>query len=232
MLKHVGKHNEKKVVVLFREVPGEEHMCLVSYSDLLPRLYHDAIMKVLESPVGQQAQNFSDALFRNYMPDGTNCLEALHKNGLIKKVPTNQILVTPTPASSVRLDELNEILNEMAKGEEAIKRLAELDSSKGMTGKKRPQQLQEVGAPSNSRANAAPIPPSTNTAAALTEVLSDADLARDRIRQAEQMKASAAQLLQEAERLLSEANDLDPKVKTKANVGTTKKKAASKVKAD
>lgn len=232
MLKHVGKHNDKKVVVLFREVPGEDHMCLVTYSDLLPRLYHDAIMKVLESPVGQQAQNFSDALFRNYMPDGNNCLEALHKNGLIKKVPTNQILVTPTPTSSVRLDELNEILNEMSKGEEAVKRLAELDASKGMTGKKRPQQLQEVGAPANTRSKAAPIPTNTTTAAALTEVLSDADLARDRIRQAEQMKASAAQLLQEAERLLTEANDLDPKIKTKANAGTTKKKATAKVKAD
>jgi len=228
MLKHVGKHNDKKVVVLFREVPGEEHMCLVSYSDLLPRLYHDAVMKVLESPVGQQAQNFSDALYRNYMPDGRNCLEALHRDGLIKKVPTNQILVTPTPASSVRLDELNNILNEMAKGEEAIKRLAELDSAKGMTGKKRPEQLQEVGAPVNTRSKAAPLPQST--AAALNEVLSDSDLAQDRVRQAEQMKQNATQLLQEAERLLAEAKQLDPKVKT--NAGTTKKKAQAKVKAD
>lgn len=228
MLKHVGKHNDKKVVILFREVPGESHMCLVSYSDLLPRVYHDAVMKVLESPVGQQSQNFSDALFRNYMPDGNNCLEALHKNGLIKKVPTNQILVTPTPASSVRLDELNEILNEMAKGEEAVKKLAELDASKGMSGKKRPEQLKEVGVPNNSRSQAAPLP--TNSSTALNEVLSDSDLAQDRVRQAEMMKTNAAQLLREAERLLSEAAELDPKVKT--NAGATKKKSASKVKAN
>lgn len=231
MYKHVGKHNDKKVVILFREVPGEEHMCLVSYSDLLPRLYHDALMKVLESPVGQQAQNFSDALFRSYMPDGRNSLEALHKDGLIKKVPTNQILVTPTPSSSVRLDELNGILNEMSKGEEAIKRLAELDSSKGMSGKKRPEQLKEVGVPTNSRSQAAPLP--TSTATALNEVLSDADLAKDRVRQAEVMKANATQLLKEAERLLAEAADLDPKV-VKTNVGATKKKPSlkTKVKAD
>lgn len=228
MLKHVGKHNDKKVVILFREVPGESHMCLVSYSDLLPRMYHDAIMKVLESPVGQQSQNFSDALFRNYMPDGTNCLEALHKNGLIKKVPTNQILVTPTPSSSVRLDELNDILNEMAKGEEAVKRLAELDSSKGMSGKKRPEQLKEVGAPTNSRSQAAPLP--TSTSAALNEVLSDTDLALDRVRQAEAMKSNAAQLLLEAERLMAEAASLDPKVKT--NAGATKKKTTAKAKAN
>lgn len=227
MYKHVGKHNDKKVVILFREVPGEGHMCLVSYSELLPRIYHDAIMKVLESPVGQQAQNFSDALFRNYMPDGNNCLEALHKNGLIKKVPTNQILVTPTPTSSVRLDELNDILNEMAKGEEAVKRLAEIDATKGMSGKKRPETLKEVGAPSNSRGKAAPIP--SNTSAALNEVLSDSDLAKDRMRQAEMMKLNAEQLLKEAERLLSEAADLDPKLKPNAG---TKKKTTAKVKAN
>ena len=38
MAKHVGKHNDRKVVILFREVPDEGHMCLVIYSDLLPRM--------------------------------------------------------------------------------------------------------------------------------------------------------------------------------------------------
>ena len=221
MYKHVGKHNNKKVVLLFREVPGEEHMCLVAYSDLLPRLYHDPVMTVLESPVGQQAANFSDALFRNFMPDGRNCLEALHKDGLIKKVPTNQVTVTPTNNSSVRLDELNEILNEMAKGEDAVKRMAEIDANKGMIGKKK-TDIREVGVPNNTRSTpAAQIEPS---------VLSDADLARDRVKQAETMKASAEQMLKEAERLLTEAADLDPT--TTKNASKTKKKPAAKVKKD
>lgn len=223
MYKHVGKHNDKKVVLLYREVPGEDHMCLVTYSDLLPRIYHDEIMKVLESPVGQQAENLSDALFRSFMPDGVNCLEALHRNGLIKKVPTNQILVTPTPTSSVRLDELNGILNEMSKGEEAVKRLAEIDASKGMTSKKKTDNIKEVGAPSNSRATPAPLQATENS------VLTDADLAKSRVQQAESMKANAQQLLAEAERLLAEAADLDPTVKVKkANVRATKKKAPVK----
>lgn len=224
MYKHVGKHNDKKVVILFREVPGEDHMCLVTYSDLLPRIYHDEIMKVLESPVGQQSDNFSDALFRNYMPDGANCLEALHKNGLIKKVPSNQILVTPTPSSSVRLDELNSILNEMAKGEEAIKRLAELDANKGMTNKKTAADVKEVGAPNNSRATPAQVPLQAPT----DGILSDQDLAQSRVRQAESMKLNAQQLLAEAERLLAEAADLDPKIKIKSNARSTKKKVAVK----
>lgn len=228
MYKHIGKHNDKRVVILFREVPNEDHMCLVVYSDLLPRIYHDAVMKVLESDVGQQAKEFSDALFRNYMPDGANCLEALHRNGLIKKVPTNQVIVTPTTTSNVRLDELNGILKEMSKGEEAVKRLAELDASKGMTGKK-PEQIREVGVPPNSRSKAASVP-KESAGAPLDGFLSDADLAKDRIRQAGNMKAQAESLLQEVQRLLTEASELDPTLKP--NAKTTKKKAAVKAQKD
>jgi len=225
MYKHIGKHNNKKVVLLFREVPGEDHMCLVAYSDLLPRSYHDEVMRVLESPVGQQADNFSDALFRSLMPDGRNCLQALHTDGLMKKVPTNQVTVTPTTNSSVRLDELNNILKEMATGEAAVKRLADLDSSTGFSNKRKGMEdVKEVGAPKNSRGKAAAIQ------APIDQVLSDADLAKDRIRQAETMKASAQQLLSEAERLITEAAALDPT--TAKNATPTKKKAAPKVKKD
>jgi hypothetical protein len=31
-MKHVGKHGDRKVCVLYRQVPNEEHMCLVSLS--------------------------------------------------------------------------------------------------------------------------------------------------------------------------------------------------------
>ena len=110
MLKHVGRHGDRKVVIMYRTVPDEEHMCLVSYSEVLPRIYHDAVMQVLESPVGQQAKELAEALFRNLLPDGRNILTSLHREGLIKKVPTNQIIVTPDTKSNVRLDELNDIL--------------------------------------------------------------------------------------------------------------------------
>lgn len=223
MLKHIGRHGDKKIVVLYRQVPGEDHMCLVVYSDLLPRIYHDAVMTCLESAVGQQAESFADALFRNMMPDGINSLEALHKNGLIKKINTNQVIMTPTPANTVRLDELNDILNEMKKGEAAIKRLAEMDSSTGLAkGKKRRAEPQEVGVPPSSRTQ--PAQQSTS----FEGVLSDSDLARSRIAQAEMMKKNAATMIAEAERLTQEAMSLDPT--TKSNAGTTKKKTA-KVKA-
>lgn len=220
MIKHVAKHNEKKSVILFREVPGEEHMCLLCYSDLLPRMMHDEIMKVLESPAGQSAENLADALFRNIMADGRNTLETLHKENFIKKVPTNQVIVTPGGKSNVRLDELNSILTEMKQGEAAIKKMAELDANKGLTGKRRAPEPREVGQPVNTRAKPVEV---------VNEVLSDADLAQQRLDQAEKMRQSAQQLLAEAERLAAEATQLNPTINVKAKTTNGKK---TKVKAN
>jgi len=222
MLKHVGKHNDKRCVIVFRKIPDLEHMALVVYSDLLPRMVHDEVMRALESPPGQEAKELSDVLFRTIMADGHNCLESLHRNGLMKKVPTNQVLVTPTSNSSVRLDELNDILDEMTKGEEALKRLQEIDSSRGMTSKQAPRraQIQELGERRTREAQG-----NTSAAEMLSGMLSDTDLATQRLEQAQKMEASAHQLLAEAERLKAEAKSLSPKVD---NVGTKTKKTTAK----
>ena len=128
MLKHVGRHGEKKVVVAYNTVPGEDHMALVIYSDSLPSMLHDEVMKVIESPAGQTAKSLADALFRNIMPDGNNTLGALHKGGFLKKVQTKQVILKPNAKSSVRLDELNDILKKMEAGQEAIDALEYLSS--------------------------------------------------------------------------------------------------------
>lgn len=232
MIKHVGKHNNKKIVLLWRQVPNEGHMALVLYSDTLPRLLHDEVMRALESPIGQNAKDFSDVLFRTTMADGRNALEVLHKEGMIKKVPTSQVLITPTMKSSVRLDELNGILDEMEKGESAVKRMAEIDKDAGMSGKKRVREGREVGMPPNnqsvSRTNME-VDSTASAAAYVKGALTDEDLAEQRLTQAQQMKAQAEQLLAEAKRLETEANSLKPtkNVKTtRAKKATTKKQTA------
>jgi hypothetical protein len=48
MIKHIGKHGDRKVAIVFREVPGEEHMALVIYPDVLQVSMHDSIMKVIK----------------------------------------------------------------------------------------------------------------------------------------------------------------------------------------
>ena len=93
MLKHVGRHGDRKVAIIFREIPGEDHMCLVIYPDVLPVAWHDAIMKVVESDVGQQAEELADALHRSYLPDGRVILDTLHTERMIKKVRTADVLM-------------------------------------------------------------------------------------------------------------------------------------------
>lgn len=210
MIKHVGRHNNKRVVITYRQVPDEDHMCLVIYSESLPMRIHDEVMKVLESDIGQQANDFADALFRHTMADGVNCLNAIHRGGLLSKVPTNQVIVTPTSASSVRLDELNTLLNEIAKGEEATKKLADADAGQRWEGK-------DLGEPSKTTA-------ANVSTASVDGVLTDADIAQQRIAQADKMESEAKSLLAEAKRLKEEANALAPK-ETKAKV--TKAKATT-----
>ena len=220
------------IKLLWRKVPNEDHMALVTYSDTLPRLIHDEVMHALESAIGQNSDNFSDVLFRTVMADGRNALEVLHREGFIKKVPTSQILITPTAKSSVRLDELNGILDEMAKGEEAVKKLADIDRQAGMAPKKRVREGREVGMPPNnlsvSRTNV--DVEGTDSAAAylkgaLNEALTDDDLAAQRLAQANNMKKQAEQLLAEAKRLEQEAKQIAP-----AKNGTTKSKKTTAAK--
>ena len=221
MLKHIARHNQQKAVVVYRSVPSEEHMALIVYSDALPRAIHDNLMRAVESPEGQNTPDLADVLFRTLDNEGGKLLTNLHKSGWMKKVPTNQVIVTPNNKTTIRLDELNKLLAEMSKGDEAVKRMADLDSSRGATGKQNRKTIveKEVGVPPNSRAGEVILPESG--------FLTDADLAAQRLEQSAQMKKQAEQLLAEAKRLETEAQSLAPhNVTTTKKTKTTKKQAA------
>lgn len=228
MIKHIGKHNSRKVVILFKKVPGEDHMCLVTYTDSLPSTLHDDIMKVLESPVGQSAKELSDALFRNIASDGRPMLETLHREGRIKKVPTNQVVVTPTSTSQVKLDELNKMLDEMEKGEEAINRLRELDQTQGLVDPKSLKKKKLIAeTKTTSSSIAAPVADSS------TGIISDTALALSLKEQAAKMALEAKSLLAESDRLLKEAATLVSKEPETVKVDVKPKaKKTAKVKAD
>lgn len=188
MIKHVGRHGDKRVVVLYRTVPDQEHMCLVCYSDLLPRTYHDSLMRVVESDAGQQATELAEAVHRELLPDGRNALVTLHREGLIKRIPTNQVIMTPDTRNSVRLDELNDILKKMSEGEDAVRRMAELDAQAGLKD------------PAKKSRNLASAQEST------AQVITDQQLIQRLLEQAQRMRAEANTLLTEAQRLESQAS--------------------------
>ena len=203
MLKHIGKHGDRKVAIVFREVPGEEHMCLVVYPEVMPVTFHDSIMRVIESDVGQQSDNLGDALFRSMLPDGRPILQTLHAEGMIKKIQTKQITVTPTASSHVNLEEMNNIIRKMKMGEDAIREMAELDNNRGMTGKVRQRDDfgREVGAGANVRG-------AQVAGSDAAKALDDASIAKNLIEQAQRMEREAKGLMAESARLAKEAESL------------------------
>ena len=178
-------------------------MCLVAYSDSLPPLIHEEVMRCVESNAGQTSTTLADALFRVTMKDGTNALNSLHANGLIKKVPTNQVTLTPNPATKVTLEEVNKIIGEMERGKQANKKLNDMT---------RPTKA-------------------TTPAPSVPDVLTDEDLAQQRRDQSARMRRQAAELLKEADVLDQEAAELTgesvPQTINESDATTKPKRAAA-----
>lgn len=206
-LRHVGKHGDRKVAVIWREVPGEPHMCLVVYTELLNAHIHDPLVACIESDIGQNSKDLADALNRTHTRDGKIILQVLHAEGMLKKVNTEQIIMTPAPNVKIKLNELNKILDEMEQGESAVRKMAEMDKSLGMTGnadvvrKMRGEKLQEAR---TAQAPVKPISAPTNGA------LDDVSLATNLRQQADRMLAEAKGLMAEAERLHKQAEEMLP----------------------
>lgn len=214
-LRHIGKHGDRKVAIIFREVPGEPHMCLVTYPEVLNQHIHDPLMKCIESDIGQNSEDLALALNRTYTKDGAIILQKLHAEGMLKKIRTELVVMTPQPGVQIKLDELNKILDEMKQGEEAVKKLADMDASMGL------QDPADVARRLRGDKNKAPVQ-------ATGDALGDQALANNLRQQAEKMDREAKGLLAEAARLLKEAASLDP-VKATKETAPKAKKAKSKV---
>jgi hypothetical protein len=233
-LKHIGKHGDRKVAIVFRQIPGEDHMCLVVYTELLNQNVHDPLITCIESPQGQASENLADALNRAYTKTGQVILQMLHREGMLKKVQTNQIMVTPAPNQNVKLDELNTLLNEMTKGEEAIRRLAEIEASKGLQDPKdvarRMREAKERALAQQAQQTRTP-----NLQAGQDGALGDDAISANLRAQAARMEAEARSLLAEAQRLKTEADGMNPQAPapvTEAAPAKEKKARVKKVKAD
>jgi hypothetical protein len=135
--KHIGEladGSKAKVVILYRTVPGEADNCLVVGTKFLPDMYHNGLMKAVESAGGQEADELADYLGRQTFADGTNMLAMLHNDNYIKKFKTKEIMVTYGNAEDGRilLNKLNEMIakekgvavKDLAKDPEAVEKKA------------------------------------------------------------------------------------------------------------
>jgi hypothetical protein len=112
MLKHVGRMagNQRKVIVAYKVVPQEPENCIVVTTENLMAEEHDTLMKLVESPAGQESDDLATAMARTVLPDGRNMLAGFHTTGKMVKVPTNKVEMTPTTKTVILLSELNEVI--------------------------------------------------------------------------------------------------------------------------
>jgi hypothetical protein len=203
-LRHVGKHGDRKVAIIFREVPGEPHMCLVTYPEVLNQHIHDPLMKCIESDIGQNSEDLALALNRTYTKDGTIILQKLHAEGMLKKIRTELVLMTPAPNVRIKLNELNKILDEMKQGEAAVRKLTEMDASMGLQ-----SPVDVARRMRGDKAGQTTVPVAPNTVAT-DGTLNDNSIANNLRQQAIKMSNEAKGLLAEADRLMKEADALNP----------------------
>lgn len=182
-LKHVGRiaNNKRRVVVAYRVVPGEPQNCIVITTENLSADEHDSLMKLVESPSGQNANDLAVVLARNTIPDGRNMLEHFHKTGKMVKVPTESVEMIPNNQTSIRLSELNEIIAQQ-RGV-TVADLALTDGQKTATPTTEPAEVQPV--------------------VENVDVLTDEQLAA-------KYRSDADRLFKEAKRLREQAEELVP----------------------
>ena len=107
-IKHIGTHKgtNQRLSVVFLQLPDDKDNALVVYSDSLPDKYHDDFMAAIESQEGQKSTQLYEVLSRKLFWHGSTMLDTLHKEGLMEKMPTSSIIMTPNNQTSIPLDEL------------------------------------------------------------------------------------------------------------------------------
>jgi hypothetical protein len=204
-LKHIGKmkNTGAKVLVVFRTLPGESGTALVLPTATLPDQYHDALIQVVESDQGQDANEFGEIMFIRHFPDGRGMLLAMQQDNRLQKVPTDTVLMTPKINVAIPLDELNALIAE----QKGIP-VDELASLVGGAPKKESQtKLESVDVKESQ-----PIVESMS--APENAVLTDKDIAKN-------YRSQADAMYKEAARLRKQADELDPPQKKTTKVKET-----------
>jgi len=199
-LKHIGNiHSSgEKVLIAFRTVPGDSGHSLVLRAKDLDQAEHDAIMSLVETDQAQDSFEFGEILSIRHFPNGAPMLSSLHSSGRLMKVPTSNVLVTPTTnlKEAVLLSDLNVIIAEQKNC--AVDELCNLMAGAPKTEAKDIAEVKDLGRDLGEPSNA-PSP----IKAPLNEALSDKDLAKS-------FRSQADSMYKEAAKLRKQADDLDP----------------------
>ena len=215
-IKHVGrlKTNNRKVVVAYRVIPGENPPVnsLVIDTATLRDEDHDVLIKTVESNSSQTAFEFAEVMARTQLSDGANMLARFHSTGKLQSLPMSEIEMTPNTATVIGLDELNKIIADqrgVTISDLALKYPNALKPGESIT---------EAGSVSEMPKTANPAVVAESQTAKLQApndgVLTDADLAA-------KYRSDADRLYKEAKALRAQAEELVPTTKKKTSAKAT-----------
>ena len=221
-MKHIGriKNTGRRCVVVFREIYDErghvvdENNCLVFESESLPEAEHQDLMRIIESDGAQATGELYNILSRERLGSGMVALNWLVQSQRLRKMPTDNIELTPDSITILRLDKLNTIVKMQNSGASQ----ADIENVLRDDTDLPPRQAETI----SKDVAEAPTVAETQTG---DQVLSDADIAQSYVSQAEMFE-------QQAKDLLEQAYAMDPslapkKTKAKAKRTTTVKKPAN-----
>jgi|TARA_B110000908_G_C10253737_1_gene453905 hypothetical protein len=229
-MKHVGQlaNTQKRVVVVFRELPDDANSCLVVDTDALPDWMQDNVLNAVESPGSQASTNFYEYAERTVLTDGTNMLQSLHKTGRLMKQPTSNVMMTPNAEVAVKLSEINDIVRAedktpvVAPPSDEVMMATKDASTDAMTPAQRRTAINEGTMPAESGATQ-PVPAMQATA---DGTLDETAMAKNLLAQAKGFEAEAKSLKQQAYDMVPGLKPGPKKpVSTKATKADTKETA-------
>ena len=112
--KHVGRirNTDRRCVVVYMQIPGNEENALIVDTDALPDRFHDALMDILDSKEGQETPNLHTLLARRILPDlGLDMMNALHTYGFLRPVEIDNVVMYPAPNAPCPLRTIVDFMN-------------------------------------------------------------------------------------------------------------------------
>lgn len=112
--KHVGRirNTDRRCVVVYMQIPGNESNALIVDTDALPDRFHDALMDIIDSNEGQQTPHLHTLLQRRILPDlGLDMMNALHTYGQLRAVDIDNIVMYPAPNAPCPLRTIVDYMN-------------------------------------------------------------------------------------------------------------------------
>lgn len=114
--RHFGsiKNTGSDVIVVYRQLPDEPDQCLVLFRDSIPEVYSHKILTFVNG-MGQRSVDLFEVMHEAGLLEGQNMLTTLYKHNMLKKYKTSDVVMRPGGTQTIRLDELNKIIDDERK---------------------------------------------------------------------------------------------------------------------